>query len=95
MSRRGLYKNPTICDEERLRAASEVLQKAIIKIGDFDKVVKPGHGDFIYCDPPYDDCFTEYQAGGFGADDQERLRNAVDSWIDAGAMVMVSNSAPP
>ena len=92
---KGRYKNPTICDEERLRAASDVLQKAIIKIGDFDKVVKPGQGDFIYCDSPYDDCFTEYQAGGFGTGDQERLRNAVDSWIDAGAMIMVSNSDTP
>ena len=92
---KGRYKNPAICDEDRLRAASAVLAKATIKIGDFDKVVKPGAGDFVYCDPPYDDCFTDYQAGGFSQADQERLRNAADSWIDAGAMVMVSNSDTP
>ena len=61
---KGRYKNPAICDEARLQAASKALSKATIRVGDFDRVVHPGPSDFIYCDPPYDDCFTEYQAGG-------------------------------
>ena len=92
---KGRYKNPKICNEDGLRAASAVLAKATIRIGGFDRVVKPGADDFIYCDPPYDDCFTEYQAAGFDAADQERLRNAIDGWADAGAQVMLSNSDTP
>ena len=92
---KGRYKNPTICDEVRLRTASHALAKATIKLGDFENTVEAGQDHFIYCDPPYDDCFTNYQAGGFNAGDQERLRDAVDRWIASGAKVMVSNSSTP
>ena len=47
----GSYKNPTICDADALREASEVLQKATIRIGDFGKI-EPYDGDFVYADPP-------------------------------------------
>ena len=89
---KGKYDNPTICNEERLRAASKALAKATISLGDFGKTVQPEQDDFIYCDPPYDECFTNYQAGGFQKDDQKRLRGAVDRWVARGAQVMVSNS---
>lgn len=92
---KGRYKDPGILNENGLRAASEVLQKTTIHIGGFDRVVKPGADDFIYCDPPYDGCFTGYQAGGFDECDQERLRNSVNGWVDAGARVMLSNSDTP
>ncbi len=92
---KGRYKNPDICNPEKLRAASKVLAKATIRLGDFEKVVRPGPEDFIYCDPPYDDCFTGYQPGGFTGDDQERLRNSVNTWADAGAAVLLSNSDTP
>ena len=92
---KGRYKNPDICNAERLRAASRVLGKATIRIGDFERAARPGAGDFVYCDPPYDDCFTGYQAGGFDADDQERLRDAIQGWVAAGADVMMSNSDTP
>jgi len=92
---KGRHKKPDICNPERLRKASAALAKATIRLGDFEKVVRPGPEDFIYCDPPYDDCFTGYQAGGFTSEDQERLRNAVDSWAETGAEIMVSNSDTP
>ncbi len=92
---KGRYKNPDICNEQRLRDASKVLAKATIRVGDFEKVVRPGPDDFIYCDPPYDACFTGYQPGGFTPDDQERLRNAAKSWTESGAQVMLSNSDTP
>lgn len=91
----GSYKNPDICNEGRLRAASKALKKATLRVGDFDELVTPDAGDFIYCDPPYDDCFTGYQAGGFSAEDQERLRNTADKWKQVGARVMLSNSDTP
>ncbi len=92
---KGRYKNPDICNEQRLRDASKVLAKATIRVGDFEKVVRPGPDDFIYCDPPYDACFTGYQPGGFTPDDQERLRNTAKSWAESGAQVMLSNSDTP
>ena len=92
---KGRYKNPAICNEEGLRAASRALQKATIRVGDFERRVSPGAEDFIYCDPPYDDSFTGYQVGGFTPTDQERLRNAASTWGTAGARVMVSNSDTP
>ncbi len=92
---KGRYKNPEICNEGRLRAASQALAKATIRLGDFDRVVRPSPDDFIYCDPPYDGCFTDYQAGGFTEADQERLRIAMDRWVDAGAGVLASNADTP
>ncbi len=92
---KGSYKNPDICNADRLRAASKVLSKATIRVGDFDRVMQPGAGDFVYCDPPYDDCFTLYQAGGFSGDDQVRLRNAANGWVQDGANVLLSNSDTP
>lgn len=89
---KGSYKNPTICNADNLRDASKALERVTISLGDFERVVKPSSTDFVYCDPPYDQCFTEYQAGGFKTDDQERLRNSVLDWSFAGAKVLVSNS---
>ncbi len=89
---KGRYKKPDICNEKRLRAANKALEKATLRVGDFEKTINPKNGDFIYCDPPYDSCFTSYQPGGFSADDQQRLRNACDVWALAGANVMVSNA---
>jgi len=92
---KGRYKNPDICNPERLRAASKALASATIRMGDFEKIVKPGVDDFIYCDPPYDNCFNGYQSVGFGKSDQKRLRNAINGWADIGAAVMLSNSDTP
>ena len=51
----GKYKNPKICDEEGLRAASEVLKKAEILCGDYLLVLEhyAQPGDFVFLDPPY------------------------------------------
>ena len=91
---RGAYKNPAICDADNLRAASEVLQKALLWHGDF-RTVEPSLGDFIYCDPPYDGAFASYAAGGFGEPEQRRLRDAALRWQKLGASVMLSNADTP
>lgn len=51
----GRYKNPTICDEKALRAASDILKKATIVCGDYLDVLHEyaQPGDFIFLDPPY------------------------------------------
>ncbi len=91
---RGSYKNPTICDEDNLHAASEALKKAKMIVRDFSSI-KPGDGDFVYCDPPYDGTFAGYASDGFADHDQNRLRDAALRWHDIGAHVMISNSDTP
>ena len=90
----GRYGNPDICNADRLRQASRALQRARIVLGDFDKA-QPGPGDFMYCDPPYDGCFTSYQAAGFDGDAQRRLRDAANRWRREGATVVLSNADTP
>ena len=91
----GRYKNPDICNADRLRETSRALEKAVIRAGDFGSVVQPGPGDLVYCDPPYDGVFTGYQASGFGENDQERLRDAASAWRRSGARVVLSNADTP
>ena len=79
----------------RLREASQALQNATIRVGDFASIAQPGRSDVVYCDPPYDGVFTSYQASGFGGSDQERLRNAANGWMRSGAKVVLSNSDTP
>lgn len=91
----GKYTNPKICDEVNLRNVSDVLKKAEIKVGQFDKTISPQKDDFVYCDPPYDGTFSGYQSDGFGNADQRRLKEAMDAWTEQGALVMISNSDTP
>lgn len=88
---RGRYKNPAICDADNIRAATEVLKKATIRLYDFARI-EPSSGDFVYCDPPYDGTFTEYAANGFNEAEQKRLRDQALRWVNLGANVMISNA---
>lgn len=90
----GRYSNPKVCDEENLLAVSEALKKVKTRAGSFDEIA-PKKGDLVYCDPPYDACFTDYTAGGFGEASQEHLRRCADKWRKKGAHVIVSSSDTP
>jgi DNA adenine methylase len=95
----GRYANPTICDEENLRACSAALRGAELRCGDFEAVIdQAGPGDFVYCDPPYSPVsvtasFTSYTTAGFGPSDQARLRDAALRAKSRGARVLLSNSS--
>lgn len=97
----GRYKNPTICDEVRLRRASQALQGAELIKGDFaDVVAAADSGDFVYFDPPYvpvsaTSNFTNYNRHGFGLTDQRRLASVIDQLTQRGCRVMLSNSSAP
>ena len=91
---KGDYRHPKICDARGIRRANRVLQKADISVGDFESIC-PAEGDFVYCDPPYDETFTAYTPHGFGHEDQRRLRNAILCWHSRGALVMASNADTP
>jgi DNA adenine methylase len=97
----GRYKNPTICDEPNLRAASAVLQGVDIACRHFTSVLDYAkEGDFVYFDPPYVPLsptanFTAYNRHGFGPNDQRRLRDTFAALAERGVPVMLSNSDTP
>ena len=97
----GRYKNPKICDEERLRSSTTALQNVSLISADFENVVETAvAGDFVYFDPPYapltaTSSFTQYDKDGFALADQIRLSEIVDALTKLKCKVMLSNSSTP
>ncbi len=96
----GRYENPTICDEDNLRAVSVALQCAEIEVRDFEFCLKKADANsFVYFDPPYRPIsktanFTGYIKNGFSDKDQIRLKETCDKLSTIGAKVILSNSDP-
>ena len=96
----GRYAAPRICDAENLRHVAAAFARARLRlqVGTFDRVLAGARrGDFIYIDPPYAPLsatarFTSYTAGGFGPEDQVRLRDLVVDLARRGCQVLLSNS---
>jgi DNA adenine methylase len=94
----GRYESPRYCDTENLRAVSAALRGIDIRCAPFESVLERAvPGDLVYFDPPYAPlsataCFTAYQAGGFSAADQARLRDVCAELARRGVHVMLSNS---
>ena len=97
----GKYVNPTICDEDNLRACARALAGAEIDATGFESVLNRARpGDFVYFDPPYQPLtatakFTDYTSKGFGDADQERLRDTALELKRRGVSVVLSNSSSP
>ncbi|MBI3945833.1 MAG: DNA adenine methylase [Armatimonadetes bacterium] len=97
----GRYKNPTICDEENLRACSRALQRAEVSRRHFSSVLDVARpGDLVYFDPPYHPLsatanFTSYDRSGFGEGDQAQLRDVYAELTRRGVKAMLSNSDTP
>lgn len=97
----GSYKNPKIVDVAVLTAVNAYLTNNAVTIFnmDFEKAVAGAQkGDFVYLDPPYDpvsdtSSFTGYSTGGFGKEEQKRLKLVFDDLTRRGCKVMLSNSA--
>ena len=94
----GKHKNPTICNETGLRAASEALQGCRIAHRPYMAVLNEARpGDFLYFDPPYHPLnatsnFTSYTADSFSAQDQRDLATTFRLLAERGCKVMLSNS---
>jgi DNA adenine methylase len=94
----GRYKNPVICDEEAITAASIALQNAEIQNADFAEVLNfADKGDFVYFDPPYyplnaTSSFTAYHENAFLEEEQKRLYSVFKELADKDVLVMHSNS---
>ncbi|MCC5635297.1 DNA adenine methylase [Nostoc sp. CHAB 5844] len=95
----GSYKNPNICQENLLRAASKALSSCEIKQADFVNVLNYANSsdDFVFCDPPYHPIsntsyFTGYNGNSFSEQDQIRLRDVCAELAKRSVKVIVCNS---
>lgn len=97
----GRYKNPRICDEPALRAASAALRDVELREADFDEVCAEAKaGDAVYFDPPYlplsrTSSFTAYDRHPFGIAEHERLAATFASLGERGVYALLSNSDTP
>jgi DNA adenine methylase len=97
----GRYEKPGFYDPETLRRCAEALAAADIRLEDFEKATaKAKKGDLVYFDPPYvplsaTSSFASYTKGGFGLDEQRRLRDLARSLKRRGVHVLLSNSSAP
>jgi DNA adenine methylase len=97
-----------IVSEENLRRVSHFLNEkdgagsnlVNFRSGDFEQILDSGMGPgtFVYLDPPYDPVsetsgFVDYTASGFGASEQERLRDFVERLTRIGVKILMSNTA--
>jgi DNA adenine methylase len=90
----GSYTDPTILDEDNLRACSKELQGAEIKAHDFSHV-PIRKGNFYYLDPPYHKVYSSYDSSGFLDAQHEALAAFCTKLHNAGAFFMLSNSDTP
>ena len=90
----GSYVDPTILDEENLRAASKILQTAEIKQHSFEHVPIRTK-NFYYLDPPYHKTFSSYDGSGFDDKAHENLAAFCAKLNASGCYFMLSNSDTP
>ena len=97
----GRYRDPTICDEENLRAVAKALGGARIERRHFAKVLDRAQpGDLVYFDPPYHPAsktasFTSYEKNGFGEGSQRQLADVFRQLDRMGVKLILSNSMTP
>ena len=96
----GAYKNPTICDENNLRALSKLIQNVEFECVDYTEALKySNENTFVYFDPPYRPLnltsgFTSYTKDDFNDEDQKKLANFYKELNKTDAKLMLSNSNP-
>lgn len=101
----GKYEKPAICDEDRLRLCSVVLQGVDIEHADFERASGGAQsGDVTYFDPPYvpvskTASFTCYTAEGAKSGNmlefQTRIRDVALHLKHRGVRILISNSDAP
>jgi len=96
----GVYKNPTICDEENLDKISLVLETVNIECRDYhDSLNFMDERTFAYFDPPYrplslKNTFVGYTASTFDDNSQYELANFIKKIDSKGVKFLLSNSDP-
>lgn len=91
-------KNNVLLDTDNFEMVAERLKNGTIMCQDFEKTLAiAGDGDFVFIDPPYTvkhnlNGFLKYNEKIFCWEDQERLKEAVSSAVNRGAMVTMTNA---
>lgn len=94
----GQLANPTVVDEDRLRACSKWLQQVEIRSGSYSAaLVDAKPGDVVYLDPPYipltpTASFSKYAKDDFKEYDQWALSGVIRGLIANDVRVVFSNS---
>ncbi len=94
----GSYKKPLICDEDNLRAVSNILQKVTILNGDFEGTLEYAKDNTLfYFDPPYKplnvtSSFNSYAKDEFDDNEQIRLAKFCEQIDLLGYQWILSNS---
>ena len=93
----GNYKNPTIIDEEHIKAVSALIKDVIFTNASFtDSLSKLVTDDFAYLDPPYapvnDKSFVSYTADGFGQKNHEALFTLCANMRSKNVKMLMSNA---
>lgn len=98
----GRYKNPTICNEDVIRADSAILNRVDIEIlngnySDWTDLINDREHCFIYFDPPYrplsnTSSFTTYSKSGFNDENQKELAKLCRKIDNLEQKWMLSNS---
>lgn len=96
----GSYKNPTILDEDNIKACSKALGDVELFSMDYRDFLKKHvkKNNFVYLDPPYIPLslsadFDRYSEGKFRLGNQVELAHIYSSLVDSGKNVLLSNSA--
>ena len=97
----GHRPNRPVCDADRLRRASRILQEVKLVPDDFEVAVRAAKAtDLVYLDPPYtvahsNNGFIRYNAKLFSWDDQKRLARVAADLAARGCHVIVTNASHP
>ena len=94
----GRYQDPSIVQEDKIRAAHSALQGVQLWNKGFDEAALSARkGDFVYFDPPYQPLtstsnFTSYTKDQFGMEQQCHLAEVFKQLVKRGCHVLLSNS---
>ena len=93
----GNYKNPSILDEEHIKAVSTLVKDVVFTNCSFsDSLTKVVPGDFAYLDPPYapenETSFVSYTSDGFNLDNHKMLFKLCADMKATNVKMLMSNA---
>lgn len=93
----GNYKNPSILDDEHIKAVSTLIKDVVFTNCSFvESLNKTKPGDFVYLDPPYapenDTSFVSYTSDGFKLENHNTLFKLCADMSGSNVKMLMSNA---